>query len=62
VVHNDEHEEAANGAEEGIIVKDPVQVTAEDLADEEWGPIKGKAKKQKGEKGKKVTQQEPSDG
>ena len=31
--------------------KAPVEVTAEDLADEEWGPVKGKkGKKGKGEK------------
>lgn len=33
--------------------KKPVQVTAEDLADEEWGPIKEKVKKVKKGKGKK---------
>ena len=33
--------------------KKPVEVTAEDLADEEWGPVKGKkSKKGKGKKGK----------
>ncbi|KAG8763881.1 hypothetical protein FRC11_010001 [Ceratobasidium sp. 423] len=31
--------------------KGPVEMTAEDLADEEWGPVKGK--KDKGKKGKK---------
>lgn len=39
-------EEAANS-------KKAVEVTAEDLADEEWGPVKGKkGKKGKGKKGK----------
>ncbi|TDL29015.1 hypothetical protein BD410DRAFT_810858 [Rickenella mellea] len=32
--------------------KKPVEVTADDLADEEWGPVKGKDKKKKGKKGK----------
>lgn len=42
-------EEAAEAAE----AKKPVEVTAEDLADEEWGPVKGKkGKKDKGKKGK----------
>lgn len=35
------------------ISKKPVEVTAEDLADEEWGPVKGKkGKKGKGKKDK----------
>ncbi|KIM45784.1 hypothetical protein M413DRAFT_440821 [Hebeloma cylindrosporum] len=34
--------------------KKPVEVTAEDLADEEWGPVKDKKKKDKKGKGKKV--------
>jgi hypothetical protein len=33
--------------------KAPIEVTAEDLADEEWGPVKEKSKKGKGGKGKK---------
>lgn len=46
--------------------KKPVEVTAEDLADEEWGPVKGKkAKKGKAKKGKKDEEDEedaPRDG
>lgn len=34
-----------------VLSKQPVEVTAEDLADEEWGPVKEKKKKDK--KGKK---------
>ncbi|KAL6297969.1 hypothetical protein BKA93DRAFT_107987 [Sparassis latifolia] len=33
--------------------KKPVEMTADDLADEEWGPAKGKGKKAKKSKGKK---------
>lgn len=33
--------------------KGPVQMTAEELADEEWGPVKEKGKKAKKGKGKK---------
>lgn len=32
---------------EGAAAKKPVEVTAEDLADEEWGPVKEKGKKSK---------------
>ena len=38
--------------------KGVVEVTAEDLADEEWGPVKEKKKKDKKGKGKKSKQQE----
>ncbi|KJA21714.1 hypothetical protein HYPSUDRAFT_140306 [Hypholoma sublateritium FD-334 SS-4] len=38
--------------------KNPVEVTAEDLADEEWGPVKDKKKKDKKGKGKKGKQQD----
>ncbi|KAL5637144.1 hypothetical protein ACGC1H_000957 [Rhizoctonia solani] len=50
-------EAPATGADEAIANDDisapkaPVEMTAEDLADEEWGPVKGK--KDKGKKGKK---------
>jgi translation initiation factor 5B len=37
--------------------KAPVEVTAEDLADEEWGPVKEK-KGKKGKKGKKAAKEE----
>ncbi|KAJ7590596.1 hypothetical protein C8J56DRAFT_1013560 [Mycena floridula] len=40
--------------------KGPIQVTAEDLADEEWGPVKEKKKGKKG-KGKKSKDKEDSD-
>lgn len=33
--------------------KGPVEMTAEELADEEWGPVKEKGKKGKKGKGKK---------
>jgi translation initiation factor 5B len=39
--------------EAAAVSKNPVQVTAEDLADEEWGPVKEKKKKEKKGKGKK---------
>ena len=39
--------------------KKPVEVTAEDLADEEWGPVKSKkGKKGKGGKGAKTAAEE----
>ncbi|PPQ81088.1 hypothetical protein CVT25_014551 [Psilocybe cyanescens] len=38
--------------------KKPIEVTAEDLADEEWGPVKEKKKKDKKGKGKKGKQQD----
>ncbi|KAJ7265927.1 hypothetical protein B0H12DRAFT_1100146 [Mycena haematopus] len=40
--------------------KKPVEVTAEDLADEEWGPVKEKVKKGKKAKGKKGKAQDES--
>ncbi|RDB15518.1 Eukaryotic translation initiation factor 5B [Hypsizygus marmoreus] len=40
--------------------KGPIQVTAEDLADEEWGPVKEKKKKDK-KKGKKGKAQDDED-
>ena len=39
----------------------PVEVIAEDLADEEWGPIKKEGKKGKKGKGKKEKVQDDSD-
>jgi hypothetical protein len=41
---------------EAIEAKKPVEVTAEDLADEEWGPVKEKKKDKKGKskKGKQL--------
>jgi len=41
-------------------IKVPVQVTADDLADEEWGPVKQKKKKDKG-KDKKGKARESED-
>ncbi|KAJ7727887.1 hypothetical protein B0H16DRAFT_1677210 [Mycena metata] len=41
--------------------KKPVEVTAEDLADEEWGPVKEKVKKGKKGKGKKAKAQDESE-
>lgn len=38
--------------EEAEAKKQPVEMTAEELADEEWGPIKDKGKGKKGKKGK----------
>ena len=44
------------------ISKNPVEMTAEDLADEEWGPLKGKkGKKAKGKKGKTVQDEDDED-
>ncbi|EGO01474.1 hypothetical protein SERLA73DRAFT_158777 [Serpula lacrymans var. lacrymans S7.3] len=40
-------------AEAPEVAKKPLEVTAEDLADEEWGPVKEKGKKAKKGKGKK---------
>ncbi|KDR74512.1 hypothetical protein GALMADRAFT_250508 [Galerina marginata CBS 339.88] len=43
------------------VSKKPIEVTAEDLADEEWGPVKEKKKKDKkgkGKKGKKVDEED----
>jgi translation initiation factor 5B len=48
--------EALDGEGAGIS-KGPVEMTAEDLADEEWGPTTEKKKKDKG-KGKKSKQQD----
>ncbi|SJL01358.1 uncharacterized protein ARMOST_04678 [Armillaria ostoyae] len=38
--------------EEAEVKKQPVEMTAEELADEEWGPVKDKGKGKKGKKGK----------
>lgn len=44
------------------ISKNPVEVTAEDLVDEEWGPVKGKKdKKGKAKKGKATQDDEEDD-
>lgn len=62
--------DATNGVPDGSVVaegsdgegvsasKGPIEVTAEDLADEEWGPVKEKNKKDKKGKGKKSKQQD----
>lgn len=42
-------------------IKVPVQVTADDLADEEWGPVKQKKKKDKKGKDKKGKSRESED-
>lgn len=42
-------------------VKQPVEMTAEELADEEWGPVKDKGKGKKGKKGKPVKKDESED-
>ena len=44
---------AADGKNDFSGSKVPVQVTADDLADEEWGPVKEKKGGKKGKKGKK---------
>ena len=58
---DDEDEEAKEPVPEEPAVdldaKKPVEVTAEELADEEWGPAKDK-KGKKGKKGKKVEEDE----
>jgi translation initiation factor 5B len=41
--------------------KKPIEVTADDLVDEEWGPANVKGKKAKKAKGKKGKVQEDSD-
>ena len=43
----------AQSDQEAEASKGPVQMTAEELADEEWGPVKEKSKKGKKGKGKK---------
>lgn len=48
-LQDDEEDEIADG--DAPAAKGPVQMTAEELADEEWGPVKDKKKKDK--KGKK---------
>ncbi|KAJ7179623.1 hypothetical protein C8R46DRAFT_1074294 [Mycena filopes] len=48
-------------AEAAAAAKKPVEVTAEDLADEEWGPVKEKVKKGKKGKGKKGKAQDESE-
>ena len=48
--------------EENEASKQPVEMTAEELADEEWGPVKEKGgKKGKGKKGKKGGKAEDAD-
>lgn len=55
----DNDEPAAPDDTEPPISKKPVEVTADDLADEEWGPVKGKTgKKEKGKKGGKAAAEE----
>jgi translation initiation factor 5B len=54
---------AAGDNEAEPATKAPVEMTAEELADEEWGPVKekgGKKKKGKG-KDKKAAAEEPED-
>jgi translation initiation factor 5B len=51
----------AEGSDGEAASKKPVEVTAEDLADEEWGPVKEKAKKGKKGKAKKGKVQEESE-
>lgn len=56
VADEDEEEEASpepGAPAEDLESKKPVEVTAEDLADEEWGPANEKSKGKKGKKGKK---------
>ncbi|KAI0070310.1 hypothetical protein K474DRAFT_1713450 [Panus rudis PR-1116 ss-1] len=55
--------EAANAKGDISAAKAPVQVTAEELADEEWGPVKEKGKKGKKDKkkGKKDKKADESD-
>jgi len=55
-VEDEEHEipEGSPGPDKG-----PVQMTAEELADEEWGPVKDK--KKKGKKGKKKGKDDSED-
>ncbi|KAF7330874.1 Tr-type G domain-containing protein [Mycena venus] len=48
-------------ADAAAVSKKPVEVTAEDLADEEWGPVKEKVKKGKKAKGKKAKAQDDSE-
>ncbi|KAI0761761.1 hypothetical protein BC629DRAFT_1584115 [Irpex lacteus] len=56
----DDEPEETNG--EAALSKAPVEVTADDLADEEWGPVKGKkGKKGKGKKGKAAQDDEDED-
>lgn len=59
-VADDEDEEEAEpepaAPVEDLESKKPVEVTAEDLADEEWGPANEKSKGKKGKKGKKEEQ------
>ncbi|KAJ7499438.1 hypothetical protein FB451DRAFT_1205448 [Mycena latifolia] len=52
--------EASDG-EAAAVSKKPVEVTAEDLADEEWGPVKEKVKKGKKGKAKKGKAQDESE-
>ena len=57
-------EEVAPDAEanrEVAATNKPVEVTADDLADEEWGPVKDKGKKSKKGKGKKGNAQDEID-
>lgn len=53
--------EAAAAKGDISAAKKPVEVTADDLADEEWGPVKGKGKKAKKGKGKKGNVEAESD-
>lgn len=51
----------AQSDQEDDVSKGPVQMTAEELADEEWGPAKEKGKKGKKGKGKKGKKDESED-
>lgn len=53
--------EAAAATGDISVAKKPVEMTAEDLADEEWGPVKEKGKKAKKGKGKKGKTQADED-
>lgn len=54
---DDEVDETVPEPSVDLEAKKPVEVTADDLADEEWGPVKDK----KGKKGKKGKKQEGDD-
>jgi len=55
---NDDFADITEAPSNPVESKKPVEVTAESLADEEWGPVKEKKKKGKGNKDKAVEEEE----
>jgi hypothetical protein len=61
VVDDDQVTQNTEADGDAAAPKQPVEVTADDLADEEWGPVKDKGRKAKSGKENKIKAQDESD-